>query len=114
MLEQVYQALRQQPFVMWAINLQEGREEVARFMQEQRLHFPALLDLDGTVSGHYNVRGLPTTYLIDCVGMIVGQAVGPRPWSNNPTRTLLAALLNDTRCHRPPPAHPAPQAEKDS
>lgn len=114
LMEQVYQALRQQPFVMWAVNLQENREEVARFMQEQRLHFPALLDLAGTVSGRYNVQGLPTTYLIDCAGMMVGQAVGPRPWNNNPTRTLLAALLNDTRCHRPAPANPAPQAEKDS
>jgi thiol-disulfide isomerase/thioredoxin len=114
MLEQLYQALREQPFVLWAVNFQEGQEEVSRYVQGQRLHFPVLLDLDGSVSRRYTVPGLPMTYIIDCAGMIVGQAIGPRSWSNNATRTLLAALLNDTRCHRPTPKHTTPHAEKDS
>jgi thiol-disulfide isomerase/thioredoxin len=113
MLEQVYQALREQPFVLWAVNFQEGQEEVSRFMRDQRLHFPALLDLDGSVSRRYKVQGLPMTYIVDCAGMIVGQAVGPRPWHNDATRTLLAALLHDARCHRPTPASATPHAEKD-
>jgi thiol-disulfide isomerase/thioredoxin len=113
MMEQVYQALREQPFVLWAVNFQESQEEVSRFMQDQRLHFPALLDLDGSVSRRYKVQGLPMTYVIDCAGMIVGYAIGPRPWHNDATRTLLAALLNDARCHRPPSEHTTPHAEKD-
>jgi thiol-disulfide isomerase/thioredoxin len=114
MMEQVYQALREQPFVLWAVNFQESQEKVSRFMQDQRLHFPSLLDLEGSVSRRYKVQGLPTTYVIDCAGMIVGQTTGPRPWHNNATRTLLAALLNDARCRRPIPEPPTPHAEKDS
>jgi hypothetical protein len=86
--------------VLWAVNLQESREKAARFMQEQQLHFPALLDLDGALSQRYNVRGLPMTFLINCAGMLVGQAVGPRQWDNDATRALIAALLDDKHCRR--------------
>jgi peroxiredoxin len=100
MMEQLYQTFRAQPFVLWAVNLQESREDATRFMQEQQLHFPALLDLNGALSYRYNVRGLPTTFLIDCAGMLVGHAVGPRQWDSDATRTLLAALLDDKSCRR--------------
>jgi peroxiredoxin len=100
MIEQLYQSFRARPFVLWAVNLQESREKAARFMQEQQLHFPALLDLDGALSQRYNVRGLPMTFLIDCAGMLVGQAVGPRQWDNDATRALIAALLDDKHCRR--------------
>lgn len=98
LMEQLSQALRQQPFVMWAVNLQESREQVAGFMTENRLHFPALLDPNSTVTTLYKVRGLPTTYLIDCAGNMVGWVMGPREWTNEATRSLLAAMLEETRC----------------
>jgi thiol-disulfide isomerase/thioredoxin len=98
LMEQLSQALRQQPFVIWTVNLQESREQVAGFMTENRLHFPALLDADGTVTTLYNVRGLPTTYLIDCAGNTVGWVMGPREWTNEATRSLLTAMLEEARC----------------
>lgn len=113
-MDQVYQSFRQRPFVMWAVNLQETREQVQRFMAEYRLHFLALLDADGRVSARYQVRGLPTTYLIDCAGAAVGVAVGLREWTNDATRTLLDALLDDPACQRSPAAAPAPPAEHGS
>ena len=100
LMEQLYQALRQQALVMWAVNLRESQEHVAHFMSTHRLHFPALLDADGAVSALYTLRGLPTTYLIDCVGNTVGWAVGAREWTNDATRTLLAVMLNDATCRR--------------
>jgi peroxiredoxin len=97
-MELLFQAFRQRPFVMWAVAMLEDREQVAPFIKEQGLHFPALLDTDGEVSALYAVRGLPTTYLIDCTGNIVGEAVGPREWDTKAVRTLLSTLLDDTQC----------------
>lgn len=108
MMEQIYQELRQQPFVMWAVNLQERREQVEQFMTTYHLHFPALLDRDSTVTTLYRVRGLPTTYLIDCAGNTVGWATGPRDWNNDPTRALLGAMLNDAMC-RPASSSSSPR-----
>ena len=98
LMNQLYQALHQQPFVMWAVAMQEDRDKVAPFMDKHQLRFTALLDRDGAVSTRYKLRGLPTTYLIDCRGNVIGWSVGPQEWASDAVRTLLTALLSDPSC----------------
>ena len=94
----LFQSLREQPFVMWAVAMQEDRQQVEPFFQELALQFPALLDRQGEVSSRYQIRGLPTTFLIDCSGVVVGQAIGPRSWNSETVRTLLSSLFQDAHC----------------
>lgn len=101
MMEQLYQSLRQRPFAIWAVNMQESREDVASFMENKRFHFPALLDHEGSVTALYQVQGLPTTYLIDCAGHVIGHVVGMVQWTNDATRKLVATLLNSNACDKP-------------
>jgi len=98
LMDQLYQALRQRPFVMWAVAMKEDREKVAPFMDKHHFQFTALLDRDGAVSTRYKLRGLPTTYLIDCHGNTVGWIGGPQEWTSEAVRTLLTALLSDPSC----------------
>lgn len=97
-IDRLYQSLRQRSFVVWTVDMQEGREQVLSYIEKSGFHLAVLLDVNGHVSSLYGVRGLPTTYLIDCSGSIVGQAIGPRRWDRDEVRTLLAALLNNTHC----------------
>lgn len=97
-MEQLFQSFRQRPFVMWAVAMQEDREQVAPFFKKHRLHLMALLDVDGEVSAQYRIMGLPTTYIIDCSGHTVGRAVGPRQWNDETVRRLLTKLLEDKQC----------------
>ena len=53
------------------IDIQESKEKVAKFTAKQELPYRTLLDEDGTVSGVYEVRGVPTMVLVDKNGMIV-------------------------------------------
>jgi peroxiredoxin len=53
------------------IDIQESKEKVARFVAKYELPYRTLLDQDGTVSGVYEVRGVPTTVLVDKNGLIV-------------------------------------------
>ena len=39
LMEALYQSLRQQPFVVWAVAMQENRDKVAPFMDKHRLSF---------------------------------------------------------------------------
>jgi peroxiredoxin len=98
LMEQLSQALRQRPFVIWAVAMQEDRDQVAPFMDKHQFQFTALLDRDGAVSTRYKLRGLPTTYLIDCRGNTVGWSLGPQEWTSNAVRTLLTTLLSDPDC----------------
>jgi peroxiredoxin len=52
------------------IDIQESKEKVAKFVAKQQLPYRTLLDEDGTVSGVYEVRGVPTMILVDKNGMI--------------------------------------------
>ncbi len=53
------------------IDIQESKEKVAKFTAQNQLPYRVLLDRDGTVSGVYEVRGVPTMVLVDKKGMIV-------------------------------------------
>jgi peroxiredoxin len=53
------------------IDIQESQEKVSKFTAQNQLPYRVLLDQDGTVSGVYDVRGVPTMVLVDRNGLIV-------------------------------------------
>lgn len=110
-MERLHREFKDQGLVVLAVDLQESPRQVARFMRDFRLTFPALLDAEAEVAARYGVRGIPTTFLIDRQGRIVGSAVGPRDWAGAEARQLIRTLLEgkegDERSNtgrRPPPA----------
>jgi peroxiredoxin len=52
------------------IDIQESQEKVSKFAAQNQLPYRVLLDRDGTVSGVYDVRGVPTMVLVDKDGLI--------------------------------------------
>ncbi len=97
LMDQLYQSRQLQPFTLWAVNMQESREDVTQFMKKKGFHFPALLDQDGVATAAYKVRGLPASYLIDCAGNLIGHVVGIFQWTNDATKTLVGYLTTG-RC----------------
>jgi peroxiredoxin len=53
------------------VDIQESQEKVAKFASQNQLPYRVLLDQDGTVSGVYEILGVPTMVLVDKNGMIV-------------------------------------------
>jgi hypothetical protein len=76
------------------VSVTEARETVARAVAARGYGARVLLDTDGRVTEAYRVQATPTVYLIGRDGMLLGRAVGPRPWTEPPERALLAALLH--------------------
>lgn len=99
MMEQLFLSMQRRPFTLLALNMQETQEDVAKFLQHRDFHFPVLLDLDGMVAGRYQVRGLPSTFLIDCAGHLIGSVTGVLQWTSHAMQTLLEALFEDATCH---------------
>ncbi len=93
-MERLYKEFRDQGFTVLAIDIRESPKEVARFMKEYRLSFPALLDVDGEVSSRYRVQGIPTTFLVDRSGRIIGSAMGARDWASPEGKALIRSLLD--------------------
>jgi peroxiredoxin len=65
-----YEAHKEAGFVVLAVNSQEEAATVERFIQANSFSFPVLLDLQASAMDRYQVRGLPTTFIIDRDGFI--------------------------------------------
>jgi peroxiredoxin len=93
-MERLYQTFKPTEFAMLAVSIdRQGVEAVKPFMEELKLTFPALLDQTSAVARQYGLRGLPSTYLIDQDGRLIGAAVGGRDWSSTEAKDLIAGLL---------------------
>ena len=76
------------------VDISEPHEVVARSVAARGYTARVLLDSTGQTSDVYRVAGTPTTFLIGRDGMVLGGAVGPRPWTSPAGRALLHALLS--------------------
>ncbi len=92
-MEELYLELQNQDFLIVAVNSQEAREQVADFVENIGMSFPVLLDTDGRVGAAYSVRAIPTTYIIDPQGYILGRMVGTRDWYTPDIISLVGDLL---------------------
>ena len=54
-----------------AINVDKRRDDAARFLRDTPAQFAVLYDAQGTVPSAYDVREMPSSYLIDRDGTIV-------------------------------------------
>jgi len=72
--------LKKYDIALLAINSGEQADKVEKFLQEQPLDFPVLLDPGGAVSTQWNATRLPVTYVVDPQGRLIYRALGSRDW----------------------------------
>jgi peroxiredoxin len=59
-----------------SINFAEKQNKVAKYVQEKQLSFPVLLDGYGQIAGMYEVKHIPSTFLISPDGIVQEKIVG--------------------------------------
>jgi len=76
------------------VNVDRGnRDGIRKFMLDINLQFQTLLDPDGNVRNHYEVRALPTSYLVGRNGKTIGRIIGERKWDGPEAKALIKFLL---------------------
>lgn len=97
-LEVLWRRYRDDGLVVLGVNVDRGNlPAVRQFVRELNLSFPVVLDPKGLVRNQYEIRGLPTTYIISRDGKIIGRIIGERDWSGEATTQLIQSLLNGRR-----------------
>lgn len=94
-MERLHVELNDQGLVILAVNYREGPEEIQAFLKQHDLTFTALVDEKAEVFELYKAWSLPTTYLINKKGEIVGRVIGYRDWHSKEARALFHRLLAD-------------------
>lgn len=93
-MEKLHQKFKNNDFAMVTINLQESADRVKNFFKEYKLSFTALLDTAGEVGTMFGLYQIPTTYILDKKGRIIGKAVGPREWDSKKSISLFEHLID--------------------
>src|SRR6516164_9580835 len=80
-------------FVVLAVSQDTDGTAVRPFIEKNHLQFTVLLDPRNEVGEHYDVNGIPETFIIGRDGRIVAHHVGPYDWSNADVREGLQELI---------------------
>lgn len=96
-MERVYQQLKDNDFVVLAINQMEDPDHVFAYTGQLDVDptFPLLFDSDSSVSQAFQVKGLPTTYLIDKQGTIRFRAIGGREFDHPEVLKQINLLMQE-------------------
>jgi hypothetical protein len=92
-IERVHRDLKDHGLLVLAINLGEKPDLVAEWVKSRGVTSTVLLDPKNEAQKSYQIAYTPTVFLVDRQGKLVGKAIGERPWTGEPGRALLRALL---------------------
>lgn len=93
-IEALHKSFKDKGLVVIAVNSEESEKKVSKFIKKKGYTFLVLLDADGSVTkDSYRTSGLPTTFLIDRQGMVVGKAEGAREWDSEESLRLVEEIL---------------------
>lgn len=93
-MEVLYQQFKGRGLVVLGVSLDQGGVKVVKlFVQKKGVTFPVLIDTSGKAKSVYRVTSLPTTFLIDRDGRIIGKSLGPRDWASEAAFALVESLL---------------------
>jgi len=93
-MQNLHTRLKGRNFVMITINIKEPASVVKKFFNKHGLTFSGLLDLSGRVSSQMGIRAIPTTYILDNNGKILGMVMGSRKWDSGKSVALFEHLIN--------------------
>ncbi len=93
-MEKLHRKLFGKNFAMVTVNIKESASQVKNFFEEYKLTFTALLDTTGEVSTGFGIRAIPTTFILDKSGTIIGSITGPREWGSKKFVALFEHLAD--------------------
>jgi peroxiredoxin len=98
-METLYKKLKDRGFEVVAVDMMEDASTVSEFVKRNGYTFPVLLDSTGEVGGGglYAARAIPTNYVIDKSGRIVGRKIGidGPTWTSAERAALFDSLLSE-------------------
>jgi len=90
---EITDAYRGKGVVFYAVNIEDGKEQITAFLQEQAINPLVVRDSDKTGSGLFRVSGIPQTVVIDRKGKIQSVHVGYDPRTAENLKAEIEALL---------------------
>jgi peroxiredoxin len=91
-LEKVFRQFAAKGVTVVTVDLKEPTATTAAYRRENHLTYPILADISGRVGRSFGIFAIPTTYIVNRKGLLIGRVMGPREWTGKSGRALLNAL----------------------
>jgi thiol-disulfide isomerase/thioredoxin len=91
----LHQQLASKGLVIQAINVDEQSQTALDFLQQHPVHYPIALDPDGACPNTYQVKAMPSSYLVDKSGKIRFVHLGFRDEDEKSLREQIEILLQE-------------------
>lgn len=92
-MQTLYERYRDDGLVVLAVNVREDEATVQEFIDRLGVTYPIALDRAGEVTNLYNVRGFPTTMIIDRGGNVIGVKLGYHDWDEEATMNAFGEIM---------------------
>jgi len=69
---------------------------VNKYMKENNLSFPVLLDTNGKIKELYKTTGVPETYVVSKKGLVAIKVIGPSNWYSAADYIPIEELIKKT------------------
>ena len=94
-VEKLYKKIKHNDFIILAVDLKESKKKVKKFIQKHALTFKVLLDKKGDTGRAFGIRSIPTTFILNRQGGLIGKAMGARSWDGKKSVNLFKYLLEN-------------------
>ena len=94
-LTRLKKLLAEQPFEILALNTGENKYKVIHFMKRINFDLPVLLDPSSKAFNNWDVKVLPSSFLIDATGRVRYRVSGNPGWDNDQTLSLIKQLIKE-------------------
>lgn len=78
LVQKLYDELKPKGLVVFGVNLMEEPDQVKRYLAENKIGFPILLDREGKVAQSYKAEGIPTLVIVGKDGRVSSYFTGLR------------------------------------
>jgi thiol-disulfide isomerase/thioredoxin len=94
-LTRLKKQLSDQPFEILALNVGEKKYKVRKFAKLINFHLPVLLDTSKETFDDWDIKTLPTSFLIDAEGKIRYRVRGNPGWEEDDTIKIIKQLITE-------------------
>ena len=81
--------------VIAAINVDKSRDDADQFLEQFDINFDIFYDPDGEQAESFGVKGMPTSYLYDREGQLIGSHIGFKKKDIGELETAIANAINN-------------------
>jgi len=80
--------------VIAAINVDKSRDDADQFLEQFDVNFDIFFDPEGALAEFFEVKGMPTSYLYDREGQLIGSHIGFKKKDIGSLETAIANAVN--------------------